>query len=271
MSAQFVAGAAVAGVGLVILASHIQRGRGAGIRLACAVAAGAALISALLAVMGYAEHVVRPPQEWVPDLVSPLAGYAYIVLTQIALILTAVVLLRTGYPPWFGWTVLILTALTVVLLLLEPFRHSSSISSRCSWESCWLRCRPAIEPQAQQTQTVRHAVRLDERRCGEKLAEIERRGRAAFLEGAEERSGRRGSAADGIRAEADHQALPGLRAAVDLCQKWVCLYPDQDRVGTPGSAARGLAVIRRDRGVGHRQLSDRRASAAHASSSVTMM
>ena len=119
MSAQFVAGAAVAGGGLVLLAWHLQRGRGAGIRLASAVAAGAALIGALLAVMGYSEHAVRPPQEWVPELVSiPLAGYAYIVLTQIALILTAVVLLRTGYPPWFGWTVLILTALTVIVLLL---------------------------------------------------------------------------------------------------------------------------------------------------------
>jgi hypothetical protein len=46
-----------------------------------------------------------------------LAGYVYIVLSQIALILTAVVVLRTGYPPWFGWTVLIVTALTVIVLV----------------------------------------------------------------------------------------------------------------------------------------------------------
>ena len=52
------------------------------------------------------------------------------------------------------------------------------------------------------------AIRLDERRRAEKLAEIDRRSRAAFLEGAEDRSRTlEGRPLTGIRAEARDEAI----------------------------------------------------------------
>ena len=56
-------------------------------------------------------------------------------------------------------------------------------------------------------------IRLEERRRAEKLAEIDRRGRAAFL--GEPRNGlrRRGPAADGRRAGAGDEAISGLTRA----------------------------------------------------------
>jgi hypothetical protein len=116
MSVLFAAGAAITGGGLVLFALHLRRSQGPAMGFACVVAAGAALLGAGNAVIGL-ERAVRPPQDWVPEPV-PWTAYAYIVLMQITLLIIGVALLRAGYPRWFGWTVLITTTLTVIVLVL---------------------------------------------------------------------------------------------------------------------------------------------------------
>jgi hypothetical protein len=116
-SGLFVAGIAVAGVGFLLLAWHIRRSQIASTRLISYFAAAAGGIGAVLALNGYFAGLDKTPQEIATAPVEWTA-YAFIVLTQLALLATGVVLLRAGYPRWFGWTVLILTALTVIILVL---------------------------------------------------------------------------------------------------------------------------------------------------------
>jgi hypothetical protein len=117
-SVLFGVGAAVAAVGFVLFAWHIRRSQGAGVTFASYLAAGAAGVSLVSAAVGYYRWAVRPPQEWVLDTTVPWTVYAGVVLMQIALLITGVVLLRAGYPRWFGWTVLVATSLTVITLIL---------------------------------------------------------------------------------------------------------------------------------------------------------
>jgi hypothetical protein len=118
-SVLFGVGAAVAAVGFVPFAWHIRRSQGAGVTsFASYLAAGAAGVSLVSAAFGYYRWAVSPPQEWVLDTTVPWTAYANVVLTQIALLITGVVLLRAGCPRWFGWTVLVATSLTVITLIL---------------------------------------------------------------------------------------------------------------------------------------------------------
>lgn len=113
----FVAGIVIAGVGFLLMAWHIRRSQDVATSLPSYLAAGAGGIGAVLALHGYIAESGRSPQEIVTAPVGWTA-YAYILLTQLALLATGVVLLRAGYPRWFGSTVLILTALTVIVLVL---------------------------------------------------------------------------------------------------------------------------------------------------------
>lgn len=113
----FAVGAVVAATGLVLFGRHIQRNHGLATRLASVAAAGAAAGAGLMAAINYSRGATRPPQEWVLEPIHWTA-YAYIVLMQIALLTAGVALLRTSYPRWFGGTVLVTTALTVVVLIL---------------------------------------------------------------------------------------------------------------------------------------------------------
>ena len=113
----FVAGIVIAGVGFLLMAWHIRRSQDVATSLLSYLAAGAGGIGAVLALHGYIAESGRSPQEIVTAPVGWTA-YAYILLTQLALLATGVVLLRAGYPRWFGSTVVILTALTVIVLVL---------------------------------------------------------------------------------------------------------------------------------------------------------
>ena len=113
----FVAGIAVAGVGFLHLAWHIRRSQDEATRLISYLAAAAGGIGAVLALVGYFAEAGRTSQEMVTAPVDWTA-YAYMLLTQLALLATGVVFLRAGYPGWFGWTVLILTGLTLIALVL---------------------------------------------------------------------------------------------------------------------------------------------------------
>jgi hypothetical protein len=104
----FVAGIAVAGVGFLLLAWHIRRSQDAATRLIGYLAAVAGGIAAALALRGFFAEASRTPQEIATAPVDWTA-YAFILLTQLALLATGVVLLRAGYPGCLGWTVLILT------------------------------------------------------------------------------------------------------------------------------------------------------------------
>jgi hypothetical protein len=118
-SGLFAAGAAVAAVGLLLFALHIRRSQDAATRILSYLAAGAAAVPAALGIVGYAAGLNRTPQEIVTATADwTFSAYASVILTQLALLTTGVVLLRAGYPQWFGWTVLILTALTVIVLVL---------------------------------------------------------------------------------------------------------------------------------------------------------
>jgi hypothetical protein len=111
-------GAVVAAVGLVLFARHIQRTQDAGLSSAAHLAASAAGVAAVIAAIGNYRGADRPPEEWVLDTSVPWTAYACIVLTQVALLIAGWVLLRAGYPRWIGWTVLILTVLTLIVLAL---------------------------------------------------------------------------------------------------------------------------------------------------------
>jgi hypothetical protein len=114
----FGAGAAVAGVGFVLLAWHmIRRSRDPATRLLAILAAGAGGAGAAFGLVNYYAGAVRTPEEFASGTVT-WTGYAYVLLTQLGLLMTALALLRPGYPRWFGWTVLVLTALTVIILVL---------------------------------------------------------------------------------------------------------------------------------------------------------
>ena len=113
----FVAGIVVAGVGFLLLAWHARRSQDAATRASSILGAAAGGIGVMLALNGYVVEAGRSPQEIATAAVDWTA-YASILLTQLALLATGVVLLRAGYPRWFGSTVLILTALTVMILVL---------------------------------------------------------------------------------------------------------------------------------------------------------
>ena len=75
------------------------------------------MISALLAVIGYAEHAVRQPQEWVPELWHPF-GWLRLHRPFTDRVDTHRSRRAPNRPsPWFGWTVLIVTGLTVIVLV----------------------------------------------------------------------------------------------------------------------------------------------------------
>jgi hypothetical protein len=111
-------GAVVVAVGLVLFARHIQQTQDAGLSRAAYLAAGAFSVAALEAVMGSYRQLDRPPQEWVLDTSVPWTFYAALILMQVALLTIGGVLLRAGYPRWFGWTVLVLAGLTLIVLAL---------------------------------------------------------------------------------------------------------------------------------------------------------
>jgi hypothetical protein len=118
-SGLFVAGAAVVPVGLLLFALHIHRSQDAATRILSYLAAGAAGVPAALGMVGYPAGLDRTPQEIVTATADwTFSAYADVILTQLALLTTGVVLLRAGYPRWFGRTVLILAALTVIVLVL---------------------------------------------------------------------------------------------------------------------------------------------------------
>ena len=118
-SGLFATGSTIVAVGLLLFAWHIHRNQDAVARRLSYLLAGATGVTAALGLVGYFAGVDRTPEEIVVATADwTLSAYAAVILTQLALLTTGVVLLRAGYPRWFGWTVLILTALTVIVLVL---------------------------------------------------------------------------------------------------------------------------------------------------------
>jgi hypothetical protein len=109
-------GSLIAALGVVLLARQVQSiSYKSNVRIASNVGAAMAVVGALFwAVVGY-NRVARAPQEVVASMgAANWMEWAYFLLTEIALILVGFVLLKTGYPKWLAWPVLVLGGLMLI-------------------------------------------------------------------------------------------------------------------------------------------------------------
>jgi hypothetical protein len=119
----------VAVVGLGLFAQHVQSlGENTGIKLVSYLGLAAAALGALLWVIIVYNRVVLPPQELATNLiVSSWMFPVYTILTQIALMIIGFVLIRSDYPTWLGWGMLVLGGLSLAVYLffkdMPPFAH----------------------------------------------------------------------------------------------------------------------------------------------------
>ena len=108
-------------LGLGVFARHVHRiSQDRNVRIASTLGAAIAAVGALAWIIRCYNGAVLPPDELLnnPSRWLDILFMAYSILTQIALIITGFVLLRSGYPKWLGWVVLVFGGLLLVMWIL---------------------------------------------------------------------------------------------------------------------------------------------------------
>ena len=113
------AGSLVAAIGLGLFARQVQSvSNNKNVRMTGYIGAAMAILGALCWVIISYYRIVLSPEEITNDVGIPNGLYtAYYILTLIALLISGFVLLRSGYPKWLGWLVLVLAGLMLVAYL----------------------------------------------------------------------------------------------------------------------------------------------------------
>ncbi len=108
-------GTVVVAVGLLLLARHLQGlSDEQNVRRASTAAAALALTGGLAYATGRSISAVSQAWETPYEPAILVMWITFSVLWQLALILMGYALLRTGYPKWLGWPVIVLAALILV-------------------------------------------------------------------------------------------------------------------------------------------------------------
>jgi hypothetical protein len=110
------AGSLIAAFGVVLFARQVQSlSQNRNVRIISNVSAGMALVGALFWALVAYNRVASTPQEVVANMgAANWMEWAYFLITEIALILVGFVLLRTDYPKWLAWLVLVLGGLMLI-------------------------------------------------------------------------------------------------------------------------------------------------------------
>lgn len=112
-------GTVVVAVGLLLLARHMQSlSDDQNVRRASTLAAGMALAGGLAYATGRTISAVSQAWETPYEPAILVMWITFSILWQAALILTGYALLRTGYPKWLGWPVIVLATLILVAFAL---------------------------------------------------------------------------------------------------------------------------------------------------------
>lgn len=112
-------GGVVAAVGLVLFANHVnQINDNRNVGLAAYVAAGLILIGSLFYAYATITRINGTPEQIIDNLGNSTWYRPIPLLVQAGLILTGYVLLRSGYPKWLGWYILLMGILTMAAWLM---------------------------------------------------------------------------------------------------------------------------------------------------------
>jgi hypothetical protein len=108
-------GAVVIAAGLVLLARHLQTlSEEQAVKRASTIAAALALLGGLAYATGRTISAVTQLWDSPYELPIMVMWITFSIGWQVALILTGYALLRTGYPKWLGWPVIVIPALILV-------------------------------------------------------------------------------------------------------------------------------------------------------------
>lgn len=114
------AGSLVTALGLGLFARQVQSvSNNKNVRMASYIGAAMAILGAFFWVIISYYRIVLSPEEIASDVGIPNWLFsAYSILTLIALLISGFILLRSGYPKWLGWLVLVLAGLMLVAYLV---------------------------------------------------------------------------------------------------------------------------------------------------------